>query len=65
MIEIIHRSKLDCADRFGSCASCGKENDVYKISFEDNHNNRNSISLCKKCLEELQEINVENENDKL
>ena len=59
MIEIIHRSKLKGADRFGSCASCGKERDVYKISFEDSLNNRNSVSLCKKCLEELRKIEVE------
>ena len=60
MIEIIHRSKLKGADRFGSCSSCGKERDVYKkISFEDGCYNRNSVSLCKNCLEELKKIEVE------
>lgn len=56
MIHIVHRSKLQGADRFGSCASCGKERDVYKISFEDQHRNYCSISLCESCLDELKNM---------
>lgn len=56
MIKIVHRSKLQGAERFGSCASCGKERGVYKISFEDNHRNYASISLCEDCLKELKII---------
>ncbi|EPD59141.1 hypothetical protein HMPREF1215_00748 [Coprococcus sp. HPP0074] len=56
MINIIHRSKLEGANRFGTCASCVKERDVYKISFEDEHGNNCSISLCKSCLKELENM---------
>ncbi len=56
MIQIIHRSKLKGAERYGSCASCGKERDVYKISFEDGHRNYSIISLCTDCLTELENM---------
>lgn len=53
MIKIEERSKLIGADKYGSCSSCGVEHGVYKISFEDQHNNRCSFSLCDDCLNEL------------
>jgi hypothetical protein len=61
MIKIIHRSKMQGAEKYGTCASCGKDRDVYKISFEDNVGNYSSISLCWKCLKELQNLNFGNE----
>lgn len=59
MIKVEHRSKLQGAEKFGSCASCGKERDVYKVSFEDLHNNCTSVSLCFACLTELGNIAYE------
>lgn len=59
MIKVEHRSKLQGAEKFGSCASCGKERDVYKISFEDLHNNCTSVSLCFACFAELGNIAYE------
>lgn len=56
MIKVEKRSTLQGAEKYGSCASCGKERDVYKVSFEDLHNNRTSISLCYECLVELGNI---------
>lgn len=50
MIEIIHRNKLDGAEKYGSCVSCGKERDVYKIKFTDNNKISSSISLCEDCM---------------
>ena len=52
MIKIEHKSKMQGAEKFGSCASCGKERDVYKITFEEGYN-RTSISLCFNCMNEL------------
>lgn len=53
MINITHRSKLEGIEKNGCCASCGKEIDVYKLYFEDNHRNYASISLCFDCLSQL------------
>ena len=50
MFKIIHRNKLDGAEKYGSCASCGKERDVYKIEFTDNNKTSSSISLCEDCM---------------
>lgn len=56
MITIVHRSKLQGAEKYGTCSSCGKERDVYKVSFEDRVGNNSSISLCGACLTELKNI---------
>ena len=59
MIKVEKRSELQGAEKYGSCVSCGKERDVYKISFEDLHNNRTSVSLCYACFAELGNIAYE------
>ena len=59
MIKVEKRNKLQGAEKYGSCASCGKERDVYKISVEDLHNNRTSISVCFECFTELGNIAYE------
>lgn len=56
MIKLEKRKELQGADKYGSCVSCGKERDVYKVSFDDLHNNKTSISLCYDCLVELGNI---------
>lgn len=50
MFKIIHRSKLDGAEKYGSCASCGKEQDNYKIEFASDNAKSTSINLCEDCL---------------
>lgn len=50
MFKILHRSELDGAEKYGSCASCGKERDVYKIEFTSDNTDSTSISLCEDCL---------------
>lgn len=61
MIKIMKRSELQGAGKFGSCSSCGcgtDEKEVYKMEFEDCHNNRSSVSLCNECLTKLKNMIV-------
>lgn len=46
----IHRSTLNGTEKCGSCAYCGKEDDIYKIEFTRDHANSVSINLCEDCL---------------
>lgn len=68
MIKIKKRSELNGAEKYGSCANCGSgtdEKEIYKLEFEDNHNNRISMSLCHDCMNGLGVLiyNIPKENN--
>lgn len=61
MVKIIPRKDLKGAEKFGSCADCGKgtdEKEIYKIEFELDglSGKRTSLSLCWDCLASLGNI---------
>lgn len=53
MIKIVRQSEVNSKDRVGICSSCGKQQEVYKISAEDSKKNCCSMDLCEECLGEL------------
>lgn len=55
MVKIISRKQLIGAEKFGSCADCGKgtdEKEIFKIEFDADGfgKNRTSLSMCWDCL---------------
>lgn len=61
MVKIIPRKNLKGAEKFGSCADCGKgtdEKEIYKIGFELEGlaGKRTSVSICWDCLVSLGNI---------
>lgn len=50
MITIEKRSNIQGAEKYGNCVSCGTNQDVYKITFNDGTSSSVSISLCLDCL---------------
>ena len=47
MVRIIHGTELEDTTEYGSCASCGKQEN-FRIIFTDNSNS-SSVGLCKNC----------------
>lgn len=60
LLRIEHKEQLSGAERFGDCANCGTNEDVFKITFYNNESTQqHSFRLCKECASLLaDELNI-------